>query len=99
MVVSLQVHEFLRDQEISTTTMCTLSNYWKLLKLRASGHLKTNARFMRDFVLGHPDYRGDSRVSELVAYDLIKEVQAIVQKGECQDQQLLGDLLRPQHNS
>ena len=74
--------------------MCTLSNYWKLLKLRASGHLKTNARFMRDFVTSHPDYARDSRVSERVSYDLIKEVDAIVKRGQAKDQQLLGDLIK-----
>lgn len=89
-----QVHEFLRDQEISTGTMCTLSNYWKLLKLRSSGYLKTNARFMRDFVTSHPEYAGDSRVSERVAYDLICEVEAIQREGRSRkDELLLGDCI------
>jgi len=84
------VHEFLRDQEISTSTMCTLSNYWKLIKLRASGHLKTNARFMRDFIRGHPHYKQDSRVDERICYDLIKTVDAIQKDGR--NEELFGDL-------
>lgn len=88
---ALQIHEFLRDQEIDTATMCTLSNYWKLIKQRASGQLKTNARFMRDFVLSHPDYKQDSVVGPTVNYDLIKAVVAM-QTEEASDADLLGGL-------
>ncbi len=70
------MQEFLRDQEILASTMCTLSNYWKLIKQRANGSLMTNARFIREFVLAHPDYKKDSVVSDTITYDLIKAVHA-----------------------
>lgn len=38
---------------------------------RATGELKTMARWTRDFVLRHPDYRHDSVVSERITYDLV----------------------------
>ena len=41
--------------EISST--CSRSNYWQLLSQRASGKLKTNARWIRDYISKHPSYR------------------------------------------
>ena len=71
--------------------MCTLSNYWKLIKQRASGSLKTNARFMRDFVLAHPEYKGDSRVTERINYDLMVRI-AEIETETVREPSLLGDL-------
>ena len=34
------------------------------------GEYKTTARFMRDFIRTHPDYKLDSNVSENIMYDL-----------------------------
>jgi glutamate--cysteine ligase catalytic subunit len=42
--------------------------------MRASGGLPTNARWMRDFVASHPDYRHDSRIPDATLYDLMKHV-------------------------
>ena len=36
-----------------------------------SGKLKTTARWMRDFVDNHPDYKHDSVVTEKINYDLL----------------------------
>ena len=71
--------------------MCTLANYFKLIQQRATGELKTNAKFMRDFVLNHPDYKQDSKVSDLITYDLMKEVGKIGQ-GKPSDPNLFGAL-------
>ena len=71
--------------------MCTLSNYWKLIKQRASGALKTNARFMRDFVLVHPEYKGDSRDTERINYDLMVRI-AEIETETVREPSLLGDL-------
>ena len=61
--------------------MCTLSNYWKLLSQRASGKVNTNAHWMREFILRHPDYKQDSRVPDTAVYDLMVAIDKI-QKGE-----------------
>ena len=36
-----------------------------------AGRLKTTARWIRDFVMEHPEYNHDSVVSEAVSYDLV----------------------------
>jgi len=46
---------FAANLEISST--CARSNYWQLLSQRASGKLKTNARWIRDYISKHPSYR------------------------------------------
>ncbi|EDO15462.1 hypothetical protein Kpol_463p12 [Vanderwaltozyma polyspora DSM 70294] len=45
--------------------------YLKLISDRSSGKIPTTARYMRDFVLRHPDYKQDSKISELINYDLL----------------------------
>lgn len=51
--------------------------YLKLISDRASGKLPTTAHFFRDFVTSHSDYKHDSRVTELINYDLILLAQRI----------------------
>ena len=40
--------------------------------LHFTGKLKTTARYIRDFVTEHPDYKQDSRVSDSINYDLVQ---------------------------
>ena len=76
------VRDYLRGQDdVEADTMCTLSNYWQLLSQRASGKLKTNARWIRDFLRSHSSYKQDSVVSEEAVYDLMVAIDQI-QKGE-----------------
>ena len=75
------VRDYLRGlEDVEADTMCTLSNYWTLLSQRASGKLKTNAKWMRDFLTRHPSYKQDSHVSEEAVYDLMVAIDQI-QKG------------------
>ena len=75
------VRDYLRGlEDVEADTMCTLSNYWTLLSQRASGKLKTNAKWMRDFLTSHPSYKQDSHVSEEAVYDLMVAIDQI-QKG------------------
>eukprot|EP00051_Salpingoeca_urceolata_P006555 m.86546 g.86546 ORF g.86546 m.86546 type:complete len:719 (-) comp14880_c0_seq3:128-2284(-) len=55
------------DQE----TQDKVQAYMKLIISRASGETKTAAKWMRDFVVNHPDYKHDSIVSDKIAYDLV----------------------------
>ena len=89
---SASVFYALTIAQVDAATMCTLSNYLGLLRKRASGKLKSNAKYMRDFVLAHEDYKKDSKVSELIQYDLLKRVQAI-SKGEIRPDDLYGDAI------
>lgn len=45
--------------------------YLKLISDRASGELPTTAKFFRNFVLQHPDYKHDSKISKSINYDLL----------------------------
>ena len=45
------VQDYLRNIEVDTDTMCTLSRYWNYVQKKASGKLMTNARFIRKYIL------------------------------------------------
>ena len=75
------VRDYLKGlDDVEADTMCTLSKYWTLLSQRASGKLKTNAKWMRDFLTSHNSYKQDSLVSEEAVYDLMVAIDQI-QKG------------------
>ena len=45
------IQDYLRNIEVDTDTMCSLSKYWIYLQRKASGQVVTNARLIRNFVL------------------------------------------------
>ncbi|TPX63001.1 glutamate---cysteine ligase [Powellomyces hirtus] len=65
---------------ISEATRTKLEAYIDVISRKASGELKTSATWIRDFVAAHPGYKGDSVVSEEVAYDLCKAVENLAEK-------------------
>ncbi|XP_052763772.1 glutamate--cysteine ligase catalytic subunit-like [Mya arenaria] len=65
------IEHYLEMEEIDIDTSCTLKQYLNFISARASGKLKTTARWMRDFVTSHPDYKQDSVVTETINYDLL----------------------------
>ncbi|KAM4043499.1 glutamate--cysteine ligase catalytic subunit isoform 2-T2 [Anomaloglossus baeobatrachus] len=65
------LNSYLENMEVDVDTRCTILNYLKLIKKRASGELMTAARWMREFVSNHPDYKKDSVISDQVNYDLL----------------------------
>ena len=75
------IKEYLGNLEIDTETSCTLLRYLSYLGDKAAGRLRTNARFMRDYVCNHPDYKHDSIVTEKIQYDLLVMLDR-VQKNE-----------------
>jgi len=83
------IQEYLRNIEVDADTMCTLSRYFKLIRLKVSGGLKTNARYMRDFVREHPDYKKDSIITEKIQYDLLQEIRNINEIPEVAEKRLL----------
>jgi len=46
--------------------------------MKAKGEVQTNARFMRDFVMDHPQYNEDSIVTENIQFDLLKQIHGMV---------------------
>lgn len=71
------VELYLDSVNIDVTTRCELARYLDLIRQRANGTLWTGAKWIREFVRSHPDYNGDSAVSEKVVYDLIKKVEDV----------------------
>ncbi|KAI9007113.1 glutamate-cysteine ligase-domain-containing protein [Gaertneriomyces semiglobifer] len=65
---------------IKPETRDRLNTYIDLISRKASGALKTGATWMREFVTQHVDYKGDSVVSEKIAYDLCRTVEAMAGK-------------------
>jgi glutamate--cysteine ligase catalytic subunit len=46
--------------------------YIELVSRRASGKLKTTATFLREFVMRHPTYKKDSRLTKEIAHDVVE---------------------------
>ncbi|OLY82461.1 Glutamate-cysteine ligase [Smittium mucronatum] len=67
------VQNYLDSCNIDIESLSKLNKYLDFIKLRSSGALKTNARFFRDFVMNHPDYKNDSVVSEKIIFDLLSK--------------------------
>mmetsp|Transcript_23206 Transcript_23206/g.53705 ORF Transcript_23206/g.53705 Transcript_23206/m.53705 type:complete len:719 (+) Transcript_23206:73-2229(+) len=66
--------------------------YMKLLALRASGQLQTNAQWQRELVTTHDDYRFDSVVSPAIAHDLALAVHEVgIGKRACKE--VLGEVI------
>ena len=51
------MQSYLNTVEVDTDTHCSVQQYLRLIKKRASGELKTTARWIRDFVAAHPAYK------------------------------------------
>lgn len=71
------VESYLDSVNVDVQTRCELDAYLRLISMRASGQLVTAARWIRDFVDKHPDYRHDSVVSDAVQKDLVAAVIAV----------------------
>uniref|UniRef100_A0A671YMG5 Glutamate--cysteine ligase n=1 Tax=Sparus aurata TaxID=8175 RepID=A0A671YMG5_SPAAU len=72
---------YLENMEVDVDTRCTILNYLKLIKKRASGELMTMAKWMREFVAKHPQYKQDSVITDKINYDLFRKCDKIA-KGE-----------------
>ncbi|KAK7091679.1 glutamate--cysteine ligase catalytic subunit-like [Littorina saxatilis] len=74
------INTYLGSMECDVETQCTLQQYLRLISKRASGELKTTARWIRDQVADHPEYKQDSVISEGITYDLLKKVSKVSQE-------------------
>ncbi|KAJ8034866.1 Glutamate--cysteine ligase catalytic subunit [Holothuria leucospilota] len=59
-------------EEADGATCATISHYLRLISDRAAGRVNTTARWIRNVVKTHPDYKNDSVISERINYDLVK---------------------------
>lgn len=114
------LNSYLENMEVDVDTRCTILNYLKLIKKRASGKLQgqskifsraksssnsecnsvfcwsetgelmTMAKWMREFVAKHPQYKQDSIITDKINYDLFQKCDRIA-KGEEQCPELIGN--------
>ncbi|XP_022691080.1 glutamate--cysteine ligase catalytic subunit-like isoform X1 [Varroa jacobsoni] len=64
------IKKYLKSMEVDVDTQCTIAHYLNLISKRAKGEFLTTATWIRQFILSHSDYKKDSKVSELITYDL-----------------------------
>ncbi|XP_059698717.1 glutamate--cysteine ligase catalytic subunit isoform X2 [Haemorhous mexicanus] len=83
------LNSYLENMEVDVDTRCTILNYLKLIKKRASGELMTVARWMREFIAQHPDYKQDSVITDEMNYSLMWRCNQIAQ-GQAECPELLG---------
>ncbi|XP_040839498.1 glutamate--cysteine ligase catalytic subunit isoform X5 [Ochotona curzoniae] len=87
------LNSYLENMEVDVDTRCSILNYLKLIKKRASGELMTVARWMREFIGSHPDYKQDSVITDEMNYSLILKCNQIANE-LCECPELLGSTLR-----
>ena len=75
-----------------SVTRPRVMQYLDFIEKRARGKLVTPATWMRNYVRSHPAYKGDSVVSDEIAYDLMK-VCSDIGLGKVHIPELLGDLV------
>lgn len=74
------VESYLNSVNVDVETRCELARYLDLIRKRASGQLWTGAKWIRDFVWKHREYKSDSVVSAEIEYDLLKAVEEITRQ-------------------
>lgn len=87
------LNSYLENMEVDVDTRCSILNYLKLIKKRASGELMTVARWMREFIANHPDYKQDSVITDEINYSLILKCNQIANE-LCECPELLGSGFR-----
>lgn len=83
------INNYLSSMDVDADTHCTIQQYLKFIQRRASGEILTTASWIRKFVTEHPDYKQDSVVTELINFDLLKNIKDI-QSGQKYCPLLLG---------
>ncbi|TRY96962.1 hypothetical protein DNTS_033570 [Danionella cerebrum] len=86
------LNSYLENMEVDVDTRCTILNYLKLIKRRASGELMTMAKWMREYVSHHPQYKQDSVITDKINYDMLQECDLIA-KGQKKCPELIGEPL------
>uniref|UniRef100_A0A8C5UN97 Glutamate--cysteine ligase n=1 Tax=Microcebus murinus TaxID=30608 RepID=A0A8C5UN97_MICMU len=92
------LNSYLENMEVDVDTRCSILNYLKLIKKRASGELMTVARWMREFIAKHPDYKQDSVITDEMNYSLLLKCNQIANE-LCECPELLGSAFRKVKNS
>jgi glutamate--cysteine ligase catalytic subunit len=65
------VRRFLADEAMQSPK---IESYLKFLSMRAAKRIPTAAQYMRKFIMQHPDYQHDSRLTGTIARDLVQHM-------------------------
>jgi glutamate--cysteine ligase catalytic subunit len=68
------VESYLDGMNVDVQTRCELARYLDIIRKRADGSLWTAAKWIREFVRDHEEYKQDSVVSPQINHDLIGAV-------------------------
>ena len=71
------IRQYLRPIAMDLETYITIDSYFDLITLRAEKKLRTGAKWMRDFVRRHKEYKNDSYVNDSVNYDLMVAIDGL----------------------
>ena len=85
------VQAYLDHINCDTITRSRIDTYLDFIEKKATGELVTTATWMRQYVRKHPSYKGDSILSDEIAYDLVA-VCTDVGLGKVHIPELLGDV-------
>ncbi|KAI1289761.1 Glutamate--cysteine ligase catalytic subunit [Halotydeus destructor] len=75
------IDTYLDETGLDGQSRSRIDTYLKLISDRASGKVLTTAQRIRQFVLDHHDYKGDSVVSDRINYDLMVLINKLI-KGQ-----------------
>jgi glutamate--cysteine ligase catalytic subunit len=74
------VESYLDSMNVDVETRCDLATYLDLIRKRANGTYWTAAKWIRNFVATHPEYKKDSVVGDGITYDLVKAAEQITRE-------------------
>lgn len=75
-IISL-CQQYMALKKWSADKITETMQYLTFLAKRARGEIPTGARFLRDFVLNHPDYKKDSFLTPQMQFDLLKMLETL----------------------
>jgi len=64
--------------------------YMRFLSDRAMGTVPSGATFIREYIMNHPEYLRDSKMSESMGFDLLKMMSTLNDEGSEARRHLLG---------
>lgn len=74
------VKKYIAKLDVDEDSHCSIAHYLDFISHRASGKILTNAKWIRNFINGHPAYKRDSVVSELINYDMLMKVRELTER-------------------
>ncbi|XP_065919310.1 glutamate--cysteine ligase catalytic subunit-like [Dysidea avara] len=88
------VQKYVNSLDVDADTHYSIQQYLKLIQKKAAGELLTTAKWIRNFITQHCDYKEDSIITEKITYDLMVACDKI-SRGDAMCAELTGTLNFP----